>query len=150
FCIAAATAFADVPTDGPPRVALDPSPSGRGQSAGAFVLTDPRTQPLEVVPRDGSLRIAWSLFGNRSNAVYDSAPGNVTPHPAVARIIVPESDGTAFGSGSLVGVNKDHGLVITNWHVVRDGVGLVEVVFPDGFRSHAKPIKVDSDWDLAA
>jgi hypothetical protein len=63
---------------------------------------------------------------------------------------VPEDGATAFGSGTLVGVNKDHGLVITNWHVVRDGVGLVEVVFPDGFRSNAKPLKVDSDWDLAA
>ena len=101
-------------------------------------------------PDDGIPRIAWSLFGTRSNAVYDSAPGNVTPHPAVARIIVPEDGSTAFGSGTLVGVNKDHGLVITNWHVVRDGTGLVEVVFPDGFRSNAKPLKVDSDWDLAA
>ena len=27
---------------------------------------------------------------------------------------------------------------------------LVEVVFPDGFRSHARPLKVDQDWDLAA
>lgn len=101
-------------------------------------------------PDDGIPRIAWSLFGTRSKAVYDSAPGNVTPHPAVARIIVPEDGATAFGSGTLVGVNKDHGLVITNWHVVRDGTGLVEVVFPDGFRSNAKPLKVDSDWDLAA
>src|SRR5436190_3377373 len=101
-------------------------------------------------PDDGIPRTAWSLFGGRSKAVYDSAPGNVTPHPAVARIIVPEDGATAFGSGTLVGVNKDHGLVITNWHVVRDGTGLVEVVFPDGFRSNAKPLKVDSDWDLAA
>jgi S1-C subfamily serine protease len=99
---------------------------------------------------EGVPHVAWSLFGTRSKAVYDSAPGNVTPHPAVARIIVPEDGSTAFGSGTLVGVNKDHGLVITNWHVVRDGVGLVEVVFPDGFRSNAKPLKVDSDWDLAA
>jgi hypothetical protein len=101
-------------------------------------------------PDDGIPRIAWSLFGSRSKAVYDSAPGNITPHPAVARIIVPEDGSTAFGSGTLVGVNKDHGLVITNWHVVRDGIGLVDVVFPDGFHSHAKPLKVDSDWDLAA
>src|SRR3954470_21687614 len=101
-------------------------------------------------PDDGIPRTAWSLFGTRSKAVYDSAPGNATPHPAVARIIVPEDGATAFGSGTLVGVNKDHGLVITNWHVVRDGTGLVEVVFPDGFRSNAKPLKVDSDWDLAA
>jgi len=40
--------------------------------------------------------------------------------------------------------------VVTNWHVVRDATGLVEVVFPDGFRSHARPLKVDQDWDLAA
>ena len=101
-------------------------------------------------PIESSPRVAWSLFGQRSRAVYDSAPNNVTPHPSVARIIVPEDGATAFGSGTLVGVNKDHGLVITNWHVVRDGTGLVEVVFPDGFRTSAKPLKVDSDWDLAA
>lgn len=101
-------------------------------------------------PSDDFPRIAWSLFGKRSNAVYDSAPGNVAPHPAVARIIVPEDGATAYGSGTLVGVNKDHGLVITCWHVVHDAVGVVEVVFPDGFRSHATPLKVDSDWDLAA
>jgi serine protease Do len=41
-------------------------------------------------------------------------------------------------------------LVITNWHVVRDGHGEAEVIFPDGFRSPAKPLKVDADWDLAA
>src|SRR5436190_19348383 len=95
-------------------------------------------------PDDGIPRTAWSLFGTRSKAVYDSAPGNATPHPAVARIIVPEDGATAFGSGTLVGVNKDHGLVITNWHVVRDGTGRVAVVFPNGFRSPAKPLLVTS------
>jgi hypothetical protein len=68
----------------------------------------------------------------------------------VARIIVPENGATAFGSGTLVGVKDKHGLVVTNWHVVRDAAGPVEVVFPDGFRSHARPLKVDQDWDLAA
>src|SRR5689334_24435507 len=82
---------------------------------------------LANAPSDGFPRVAWSLFGKRSNAVYDSAPGNVAPHPAVARIIVPEDGATAFGSGTLVGVNKDHGLVITCWHVVHDAVGVVEV-----------------------
>jgi S1-C subfamily serine protease len=74
----------------------------------------------------------------------------VTPHPAVARIIVPEQGATAFGSGTLVDVRDDFGLVVTNWHVVRDSQGVVEVKFPGGFRSHARPLKVDSDWDLAA
>jgi hypothetical protein len=72
------------------------------------------------------------------------------PHPAVARVIVPEGDVTSFGSGTLVDVRDQFGLVITNWHVVRDSKGEVEVVFPDGFRSKARPLKVDADWDLAA
>ncbi len=72
------------------------------------------------------------------------------PHPAVARIVVPEGDATSYGSGTLVDVRDQYGLVVTNWHVVRDGNGEVEVIFPDGFRSKARPLKVDSDWDLAA
>ena len=72
------------------------------------------------------------------------------PHPAVARIVVPEGDATSYGSGTLVDVRDEYGLVVTNWHVVRDGTGEVEVIFPDGFRSKARPLKVDADWDLAA
>jgi hypothetical protein len=33
---------------------------------------------------------------------------------------------------------------------VRDSQGVVTVTFPNGFRSHARPLKVDSNWDLAA
>jgi len=43
-----------------------------------------------------------SLFGSGHAPIYDSLPGDVTPHPAVARIIVPEDGSTAFGSGTLV------------------------------------------------
>jgi S1-C subfamily serine protease len=112
------------------------------------------TQEAESLkaPDDGVARTAaWPFFfGGGHKAIYDSLPGDVKPHPSVARIIVPEDGATAYGSGTLVGVRDQHGLVVTNWHVVRDAVGLVEVVFPDGFRSHARPLKVDSDWDLAA
>lgn len=72
------------------------------------------------------------------------------PHPAVARIVVPEGNATSYGSGTLVDARGQYGLVITNWHVVRDGHGDVDVVFPDGFQSKARPLKVDKDWDLAA
>src|SRR5690606_21181540 len=37
-----------------------------------------------------------------------------------------------------------------NWHVVRDAAGDVEVSFPDGYKSKAKVLKTDRDWDLAA
>lgn len=72
------------------------------------------------------------------------------PHPAVARIIVPEQGAISYGSGTLIDVRGKFGMVITNWHVVRDAQGTIEVVFPDGFSSKARALKVDSDWDLAA
>lgn len=115
--------------------------------------TNAHTTPNSRVPNDGAPRVAiwpFSLFGGGSQPIYDSLPGDAKPHPAVVRVIAPEDGATAYGSGTLVGVRDQHGLVVTNWHVVRDATGLVEVVFPDGFRSHAKPLKVDQDWDLAA
>lgn len=120
--------------------------------APAAVVGSTVEAPL-AVPSDGVPRVAgwpFSLFGNRSNPLYDSLPNDVKPHPSVVRIIAPEDGAIAYGSGTLVGIRDDHGLVVTNWHVVRDATGLVEVVFPDGFRSHARPLKVDQDWDLAA
>lgn len=72
------------------------------------------------------------------------------PHPAVVRVVVPEGDATSFGSGTLVDVREQFGLVITNWHVVRDAKGPIEVIFPSGLSSKARALKVDPDWDLAA
>ncbi|HEY1603343.1 MAG TPA: serine protease [Pirellulales bacterium] len=66
------------------------------------------------------------------------------------RVISPEGEGTSYGSGTLVDVRGDYGLVLTNWHVVADATGTVEVVFPDGFRSAARVITTDRVWDLAA
>ena len=78
-------------------------------------------------------------------------PGNrQTPHPAVVRVIAAEPGGASLGSGTLVDANGDHGLVITNWHVVRDAPGSVIVVFPDGFQSMGRVLRMDSNWDLAA
>jgi S1-C subfamily serine protease len=72
------------------------------------------------------------------------------PHPAVVRVIAPEGGGTSYGSGTLVDVRGDYGLVLTNWHVVADATGTLEVLFPDGFRSAARLITTDRTWDLAA
>src|SRR5215510_4279552 len=95
--------------------------------ASVFIATFADCAHAAETESDNAVRTAslWSaLFGRRENPVYDSLPGAATPHPAVARIIVPEDGATAFGSGTLVAVNEKHGLVVTNWHVVRDGVGL--------------------------
>ena len=72
------------------------------------------------------------------------------PHPAVARIVVPERSATSYGTGTLIDVREQYGLVVTNWHVIRDGTGPPEVVFPNGFRSKGRPLKLDANWDLAA
>jgi hypothetical protein len=73
-----------------------------------------------------------------------------TPHPAVVRVISPERNGASLGSGTLIDVSESHGLVLTNWHVVKDAAGNVIVSFPDGFQSPGYVLKMDRDWDLAA
>ncbi len=85
-----------------------------------------------------------------SAACAQSAPSGQLPNPAIVRIIAPENDGVSYGSGTLVAVNDTYGLVVTNWHVVRDAAAPVWVAFPNGFRSAATILKTDRDWDLAA
>ncbi|MBI83644.1 MAG: hypothetical protein CMJ81_10650 [Planctomycetaceae bacterium] len=75
---------------------------------------------------------------------------NQRPHSAVVRVIASEQHGVSHGSGTLVDVQGKYGLVVTNWHVVRDASGPVTVRFPSGFQSGAQVIHMDKDWDLAA
>jgi hypothetical protein len=75
-------------------------------------------------------------------------PGGV--HPAVVRVMATDRDGFSLGSGTLVAVSEHHGLVVTNWHVIRDAAGPIGVALPNGFRSTASVLKSDRDWDLAA
>jgi len=72
-------------------------------------------------------------------------------HPAVVRIDVEGGGNVVYhGTGTLIGVSKEHGLVVTNWHVIRDAVGEVRVRFPDGLVAKATVLKTDKTWDLAA
>jgi len=137
----------------PACASLGPAKLDEGIVAPAAPISSPAGTPEAAVLDGGILRTAawpWSFFRPHSQPIYDSLPCDVTPHPAVARIIVPEKCATAYGSGTLIDVRDQHGLVVTNWHVVRDARREVEVVFPGGFRSQARPLKVDSNWDLAA
>lgn len=79
-----------------------------------------------------------------------AAQALVASHPAVARIYVIEKGSQSLGSGTLVDVRGPYALVITNWHVIREAAGEISVVFPDGFRSTARVVQHDVDWDLAA
>ncbi|MFM2096262.1 MAG: hypothetical protein RIS70_3386 [Planctomycetota bacterium] len=85
-------------------------------------------------------------FFNRPNAAVVTE----VPHPSVARITSIEGNVQSLGSGTLIDVRDRYGLVITNWHVIRDAKGDVLVTFPNGFQSKAQILQVDQDWDLAA
>jgi len=102
---------------------------------------------------------ALEPFGVRwagSGSAWAQVPGAGQPllpngmHPAVVRVMAADRDGFSLGSGTLVAVSEYHGLVVTNWHVVRDAAGPIVVAFPNGFRSAASVLKTDRDWDLAA
>ena len=83
-------------------------------------------------------------------ALADYIATGQTPHPAVVRIVAAERSGASLGSGVLVDANHAQGLVLTNWHVVRDSRSAVLVQFPDGFQSAGTVIGWDEPWDLAA
>ena len=72
------------------------------------------------------------------------------PHPAIVQVLVPDGGAYAQGSGSLIHLHDAYGVVITNWHVIRDATADVQVRFADGFQSAATVMKTDRDWDLAA
>jgi hypothetical protein len=88
--------------------------------------------------------------GATAEEFYRAASSFSGPHPAVVRIVAPERGSASYGSGALVAVNESSGLVLTNWHVVRDATSTIVVYFPDGFHSGAYLLRTDSDWDLAA
>ena len=97
----------------------------------------------------------WGWFGNPTTrwspeAVSDYLLTGQKPRPAVVRIVAPEHGGTSLGSGVLVDVNRSQGLVLTNWHVIRDSRAAVLVQFPDGFQSAGTVVRWDEAWDLAA
>ncbi len=98
-----------------------------------------------------ALRVAVLLSGAVFHAPLALAQAReARVHPAVVRVIVDDKSGRSHGSGALVAVTESFGLVLTNWHVVRDAAAPPTVVFPDGFRSAAAIARVDRDWDLAA
>ena len=108
--------------------------------------------PIRQVPARPAEARAWPASAPAAPQ-GPAAAGQILsqpPLPAVARIIVPEKDGVSFGSGTLVDARGEFGLVVSNWHVVRDAAGQITVEFPDGFKSPAQVVKTDKDWDLAA
>ncbi len=112
-----------------------------------------RPQPaISSRPAPGSRRAGLTVTIFLGVLAFHGSPvfAQTRLHPAVVRVIVQDRAGRSHGSGALVAVTASHGLVLTNWHVVRDAAAPPTVVFPDGFQSAATIARVDRDWDLAA
>lgn len=103
-----------------------------------------------LLGREPALDSTSNAHGSQSRGTQERRGARRQPHPAVVRVIAPERNGTSLGSGTLVAVGDDYGIVVTNWHVVRDATKPLVVVFPDGFRSPGSVLKTDRNWDLAA
>ena len=95
-----------------------------------------------------ALSHAREALGQSSSGATNVPTGQ--PHPAVARIRSLESNATSFGSGTLIYRQGKQGILITNYHVIKDAQDDILVTFPSGFRSSAKVVATDSRWDLAA
>lgn len=93
-------------------------------------------------PKAGAFPL-WSTDQGISSTV------SVRPHPAIVRIIAAEGNVYSMGSGTLIAAAESYGLVLTNWHVIRDSRGQVAVAFPNGTRLPAVVVAVDPLWDLA-
>lgn len=127
----------------------------------ALLATDAQAQRTTTVyattPYTQSTNWWSSLFSNPSSSAASGiskipAAGRAvssTPHPAVARIIVPERKSAALGSGTLIAKTAQHGYLITNWHVVREASNGALVVFANGTQAQGRILKMDKDWDLA-
>ena len=98
---------------------------------------------VNLQPKDVKAQTNWFTNASKTRSV-------VSPHHAVVQIRARDGDGISQGTGTLVSVGREHGLIITNWHVVRDASGPIHVRFSDGFESAAQVLKADPDWDLAA
>jgi hypothetical protein len=126
--------------------------TGRGFARGAVAVA----ALLAAWPSGGSAAPwGWAPAGQAASVwtpqnLADYLLTGQTPRPAVARIVAPEQSSTSLGSGVLVDVNRTQGLVLTNWHVVRDSRSAVLVQFGDGFQSAGTVVRWDEAWDLAA
>ena len=140
----------------PGRPVADSGPWGpRLPWAGLLVLAVALALPQPAAAQ-GYAAAATTWGWGRQQQVFDPEVfgdyllSGQTPHPAVARIVAPESGGVSLGSGVLVDANARQGLVLTNWHVIRDSRSAVLVQFPDGFQSAGTVVRFDETWDLAA
>jgi len=81
----------------------------------------------------------------------EPAPARETARPGVGAVWIHNRIGNAsdIGSGTVVYRNGSEALVLTCWHLFRDGQGRITVVAPDGQQQPATLVAADPAYDLA-
>ncbi|MDO4558475.1 MAG: serine protease, partial [Planctomycetia bacterium] len=119
-----------------------------------FAQSDKPSQSIvPAQPRGIDAAIESAIRAVTSSDSTVSGPDVTSRDPvydAVVRVIAVTPDGIALGSGTLVALSEDYGLILTNWHVVGPASGPIRVAFSGGYRSVATVLKTDAMWDLAA
>ncbi|MCL2305500.1 MAG: serine protease [Planctomycetaceae bacterium] len=130
-------------------------PSSRSTASPVVV---PQADTPQIAQPQPKVASQWNQTNENSRNSSIAPPASTPawnpandPHPSVVRIIAFDKGGRThvFGSGTYISSYGLYGIIITNWHVVRDSEGLVQVHFPDGFRSYSAIISHDPTWDLA-
>jgi hypothetical protein len=80
---------------------------------------------------------------------YTPAELHVDARP-IARVANTIGTSRTLGTGTLVDVDGEQGLVVTCAHLFRDSAGTIVVTFPDGRAYAARLLRVDATADLAA
>lgn len=119
------------PLEAPGASALVSAESAGAPPAAATVFAAAAPDPTGVEPRP-------------------SRPAVGRPRPVVARVTAGVGPSIDMGSGVLARVTGTTGIVLTNWHVVRDKRHTIKVSWPDGSQSDARLLAWDDAWDLAA
>ena len=136
--------------------------SARGPASRSAVpqVAPPQIAPPQVVqPQVAQSQSQVALQWNQTNQTEPAQKSSQNslwnpasdPHPSVVRIIAFDKGERThvFGSGTYISSYGRYGIIITNWHVVRDSDGLIQVHFPDHFGYYAAVISNDPTWDLA-
>jgi S1-C subfamily serine protease len=121
---------------------------------GTGTVADPEPQATSAEPSPSPPAAAPVFAAAATVATCDaprpSEPAVGRPRPVVARVTAGTGPSMDMGSGVLVSVSGTTGVVLTNWHVVRDKRHGVKVSWPDGTQDDARLLAWDDAWDLAA
>lgn len=78
------------------------------------------------------------------------APRQEVSHPAVVRVLNERGQERTYGTGTLVAMDGERGIVVSCAHLFREYTGRLTVSFADGQTRDARLLDVDHEADLSA